>query len=226
MKQFWRSLWQDKDNPFHEVTVRRDPNPVDSVDVPATMKVLSLPKIFSLTGVVMIRDDYGEAMRDIEGHSTSYTRNVVIVGHPGIGRTMGSIGQAWVLIYTSPYLGKTIFLYYILVRRLLEQKQTILQIDSDHLFFFNANGVNVLPPSFLMDPELEIYQNTWALVDINREIQTPAVMLCRDTSPFFVVMASSPRPSRLRGLQKYRGPDAYWLMKSFTLAELIQASVF
>ena len=63
-------MWQDKDNPFHEVTVRRDPNPVDSVDVPATMKVLDLPKIFFLTGLVMIRDDYGEAMRDIEGHSS------------------------------------------------------------------------------------------------------------------------------------------------------------
>lgn len=86
----------------------------------------------------------------------------------------------------------------------------------------------MLSASFLMNPRLEKYQNTWALVtvDINAETNKPAVMLSRDTSPFFLVMTSSPRTSRLRALRKYREPAIYWLMKPFTLAELIQASVF
>jgi len=99
-------------------------------------------------------------------------------------------------------------------------------MSNDHLFFFNANGVEVLPPSFIVDPELEIFQNTWALVDINTEIKKPAAMLCRDTSPFFLVMTSSPRTSQLRALRKYREPAVCWLMKPFNLSELIQASVF
>jgi len=32
------------------------------------------------------------------GHSTCKKRSVIVTGHPGIGRTMGSVGQTWVLI--------------------------------------------------------------------------------------------------------------------------------
>jgi hypothetical protein len=125
-----------------------------------------------------------------------------------------------------PYLGKTTLLYYILVKRLLEQKRTILQNSTQHLFFFNENGIEVLRPFTLVDPKSEKYQNTWALVDINVHVERPAEMLSKETSPFFLVMASSLRASRLRGLQKYGRPSAFWLMKPFNLAELIQASVF
>ena len=64
------------------------------------MKVLSLPTILSSIGDVMIRDDYDEAMKDIERHHTIKIRNrgVVVVGHPGIGKSMGSVGQALVLV--------------------------------------------------------------------------------------------------------------------------------
>jgi hypothetical protein len=89
-------------NPFREDPVRRDPNPVEGVDVPATVKVLHLTKLPDLIPDVMIRDEYDEAMKGIEGHwtSTEGNRGVVIIGHPGIGRSMCSVGQAWVLIYT------------------------------------------------------------------------------------------------------------------------------
>lgn len=53
------------------------------------MKVLHLLMMFSSIGDVMIRDDYGEAMRDIEGHSASKKKSVIIAGHPGIGKNMG-----------------------------------------------------------------------------------------------------------------------------------------
>ena len=96
MWQFWSTLWQEKRDPFRVIPVRRDPNPIDSVNVPATMNVLNLPRILSPIDVVMVRDDYNEAVTDIEARSTSNTRNTIIVGHPGIGRIMGSI---WVLIY-------------------------------------------------------------------------------------------------------------------------------
>jgi len=201
--QFWKDLWQDKVDPSREDSVPRDLNPVDGVDVPETVKVLHLPKVFPSIDNVMIRDDYIEAMRDIEGYYTSNEKHSIIIsGHSGIG--------------------KTTLLYYILVKRLLEEKPTILQYNSDYLVFFHANGVKILNPSTSVDPELEEYQNTWALVDINPLVTKPADMLGLN-SPFFLVMAASPRASRSRKLQKHKRPAAYWFMKPFTLAELIQA---
>lgn len=50
----------------HIVPVRHDPNPVNSVNVPATMNMLNLPKILSPIDVVIVRDDYNEAVTDIE----------------------------------------------------------------------------------------------------------------------------------------------------------------
>jgi len=223
--QFWTDLWQDKVDPFREDPVSRDPNPVDGVDVPEIVKVLRLSKTFSSMNDVMIRDEYGEAMRDIEGYYTSSEKNsVIILGHPGIGMTVDSVGQVWVLIYTPPYLGKTILLHYILAKRLLEKKPTILQNSSHYLIFFHAGGVRIQNPLTTVGSDDTEYQNTWALVDINPIVERPADMLGPE-SPFFVVMASSPRAFRLRNLQKHRRPTAYWLMKPFTLAELIQASV-
>ena len=68
--QLWTDLWQDKADPFHEDSVLCDHNPVDGVDVPAAVKVLHPPKIFSSIGDVIIRDDYDEALKDIEGYHT------------------------------------------------------------------------------------------------------------------------------------------------------------
>ena len=101
LRQFWKTLWLDKVNPFSEVPVRRDPDPVEGVDVPATVKVLHLTKLFDLIPDVMIRGEYDEAIKDIESHWTSPNgdRGVVIIGHPGIGRSMCSVGQARVLMY-------------------------------------------------------------------------------------------------------------------------------
>jgi hypothetical protein len=92
-------------------------------------------------------------------------------------------------------------LYYILVKRLLEEKPTILQNDPGVLFLFDAYGVTALRPSSDADPELEAYGDTWALV-------------------------ASPRASRWQDVERYRGSVALWFMKPFTLAELVQASVY
>ena len=93
LQQFWKSLWQDKTNLFREVSVRRDPNPIEDVDVPETMEVLRLPNTFSSIGEIMVRDDYAKAAKNIEDYSTE-TKTFIISGHPGTGRTMGSVGHA------------------------------------------------------------------------------------------------------------------------------------
>lgn len=50
----------------------------------------------------MIRDDYDEALRDIDAYHTEGERNSVIIsGHSGIGIIMGSVGQAFTYIYST-----------------------------------------------------------------------------------------------------------------------------
>ena len=94
LRQFWKSLWEDKRDPFRMEPVRRGPNPLEGIDVPATMELMRLPVIFSSIGDVMVRDDYDRAMRDIESYYTRNTKSVIVVGHPGIGKVMGSVGPA------------------------------------------------------------------------------------------------------------------------------------
>ena len=93
VQKFWKDLWQEKKDPFREVPVRRDPNPVGGVTVPETMEVLRLPEIFSSPSDIMVRGDYAKALKDIGGYSTSKSRGVIIVGHPGIGRTVTPLGK-------------------------------------------------------------------------------------------------------------------------------------
>jgi len=226
LRQFWDSLWNEQEDPFRECLVSRGPNPVEGVDVPATMKVLGLPEVFGVIEHVMIRDEYDEAIKDIESHSTGEERKkgVVIVGHPGIGRSMDSVGQACVLINTPPYLGKTILLYYILVKRLLEKKPTVLQYKPNVVFIFNDEGLHARPASSFCERNLSGYQDAWALVDMNEDIEKPADFI--RSSNFFLLMASSPTPSRWYNVQMYRAPVTLWFMKPFNLVELLQASVF
>jgi hypothetical protein len=94
LRQFWKSLWEDKKDPFRMDLVRRGPNPLEGIDVPATMELMHLPITFASIGDVMVRDDYDKAMRDIENYYTRKTKSVIVVGHPGIGKTIGSVEQA------------------------------------------------------------------------------------------------------------------------------------
>ena len=115
-------------------------------------------------------------------------------------------------------------LYYILVNRLLENKPTVLQNNSRDVFIFNDKGFYTLEASSDQASYRIGHQDTWALVDLGNTVATPAEVIVN--SSFFLVMASSPQPTRWKDVKRYRGPAALWFMKPFSLAELIQASVF
>jgi len=119
------------------------------------------------------------------------------------------------------FLGKTIFLYYLLAIRLLKQQPTIFQYEDTSVVLFNKNGVSRLSPrsSLVQTPRSKM----WALVDSNKSVGTPAAMFIRDRSPFFIVIASSPRSTRWEAVEHYRPPIKLWFMEPFTLTELIQA---
>ncbi|KIM43170.1 hypothetical protein M413DRAFT_397524 [Hebeloma cylindrosporum] len=204
LNQLWKMLWEGGVNPVKEVAVQRGSDPLQDTEVPTTMKVLhGLPKLFAPNDM-FIRDDYEKAWSIIETKIESGDNALVIIGHPGIG--------------------KTILLYYLLAIRLYRRQPTIFQFLPDKIFLFHANGVSVSDDfqAFYSEGRSE---DIWALVDCNSEVKRPAPALCDCISPFFLIMASSPRASNWDDVIHYMPPIDFWFLEPFTLVELIQASV-
>jgi hypothetical protein len=85
---FWHELWVASTNPIRQETVQRDHSDrLEDVDVPAMVDVLhGLPVSFT-TGGILIRSEYKSAEKDIEIYRP-HVNAVVIVGHPGIGKSV------------------------------------------------------------------------------------------------------------------------------------------
>jgi hypothetical protein len=112
----------------------------------------------------------------------------------------------------------------ILAQRLFEKKPTVFQNRSDYVYIFDKNGYRRHRASITVNFRGVAHQDTWALVDMSPRVETLSDFI--QDSPFFTVIASSPRPSRWYQIMRYRGLLARWFMKPFSLAELIQASAF
>jgi hypothetical protein len=99
--------------------------------------------------------------------------------------------------------GKTVFLQYLLVERILDGLPTAYQMDSQKLFLFlGAQDVQIFTERDMLDPE--IYENAWALVDSNGGLEAPRYDLVKPNSKFFVVQATSPQPRRWKSWKKER----------------------
>jgi hypothetical protein len=188
-------------------------------EVPQRCKVLcGLPNVFRY-GDALVRQEYEEALEAID--VCEGTQNaVVVVGHPGIGVVLTFYLKRRTHL-TLSCSGKTIFLYYVLVLRLLSRSPTLFQYENESIVFFNEDGVTRLSPKSMLRPS----SATWALVDANPSVLQPAAMLLRDGAPFFTIVASSPRSAKWDQLAHYKPPFTLWFMKPFTLGELVEAYV-
>jgi hypothetical protein len=103
------------------------------------------------------------------------------------------------LLISLPYLGKTTFLFYLLLYRLERQLPTAIQLDNKHYFIFDEQGTAIHPLS-IEDPRLA---KCWALTDSNRKVDEP----CSAFSSLakFVILASSPKPQRWKAWIKEDG---------------------
>jgi len=103
--------------------------------------------------------------------------------------------------------GKTFFLYFALVERLLDALPTALQLGRDDIFLFQSDGVRLLPAAAniaLLEFLHTITPRIWALVDSNATLNIPAEMFISHTSPFYVVQATSPKLDRWKEWKKQR----------------------
>lgn len=94
------------------------------------------------------------------------------------------------MLISIPYLGKSAFLFYLLLHRLERQLPTAIQLGLNGYFIFNEDG----PAFHPLDVEDSKLEECWALVDSNEHVFHPCEVL--GNRALRVIQASSPRPER------------------------------
>ncbi|PBK71844.1 hypothetical protein ARMSODRAFT_1002827 [Armillaria solidipes] len=141
-------------------------------------------------------EQYANPFREEEAESQ--LAGFIVLGHTGIG--------------------KSIFLYYILLLRLQAKKPTILVLNPNVVTVFLQQGVFSVAIAHFDDVAMLIPDSTWCLVDSNQELKQPPQFAIQ--SPFFIVQAASPIKDHIAWKDKTLGVWEY-IMKPFSLPELI-----
>ncbi|KDQ17693.1 hypothetical protein BOTBODRAFT_646798 [Botryobasidium botryosum FD-172 SS1] len=90
-------------------------------------------------------------------------------------------------------IGKSLCLYYLLVRRPLQGLPVAFQVDSKYVLLFLESGTYVIPNTGTLDL---LPDRIWALVDSTaRPLVKPADFLSSPSSPFFLIQAASHSPA-------------------------------
>jgi hypothetical protein len=136
---------------------------------------------------------------------------------------------ALVIDNSSCFIGKTLFLIYLLVR-LLQLKQVVLfTLDGERVYLFYHEKVytTYIPQLNAIQPELQLPKPKtskvfiWSLFDVYKE-QEPELLLVRQ--PCFPVQAASPDPISFEIWSKERSP-LHFDLPLWTPKELAQAYV-
>jgi len=100
------------------------------------------------------------------------------------------------MLISIPYLGKSIFLFYLLLRRLEKRRPTAVQLDLHGYFFFDKEGATFYRFT-TYNPKLD---KCWALADSNQFAQQPCEPFQRLAE--CTIQMSSPRPDRWKEWMK------------------------
>ena len=131
---------------------------------------------------------------------------------------VSTLNRSWSPLLTQLHdLGKTCFLYYVLLRLLCEQQPVALQVDKRFILFQDTDVSlgycdNVTP----------LPHGTWCLSDFRPHFELPCVAFLGATVSVdaFVVQTTSPPKSRWSEWHKEYGALVHW-MEVITLDELI-----
>ncbi|KAI9464952.1 hypothetical protein BJY52DRAFT_1144826, partial [Lactarius psammicola] len=150
---------------------------------------------------LLVRSEYDVVLSMLnEDHNTAQERNcggVVITGQPGIG--------------------KSCFLYYLLLHRLSEMTPVALQLLS-YFVVFRDDGVYRYPLD--ADPDY-LPEGTWALSDSNDVAKQPctAFLGAAQLQCAWIVQTASPLEERWKNWQKHRNADTF-VMNHISIQEI------
>ncbi|KAF8509069.1 hypothetical protein BU17DRAFT_99245 [Hysterangium stoloniferum] len=148
--------------------------------------------------ILLVREEYILAYNTILADTLKEGRRrsaFLVTGHPGIG--------------------KSLFLLYLLFRRLEEQEPVALQIDADEFVLFSMNGVSL--HSGKASSAYDIPKGAWALSDSWGELLGPCNAF--RTPRAHVIHTSSPSSRRWKEWKKQLSADMY-IMDIWLLEEL------
>ncbi|KAF8330657.1 hypothetical protein F5887DRAFT_1178530 [Amanita rubescens] len=120
------------------------------------------------------------------------------------------------LVTGQPGIGKTLFLFYVLARRLHERKPVAFQISPDEFALFGQDGVSLHPAG--RGPGC-VPEDTWALSDSDPPGVQTGLCIAFLQPAFHVIHTSSPSSSRWKNWVKRLGADKY-IMDVWSLGEL------
>ena len=100
------------------------------------------------------------------------------------------------MLISVPYLGKTVFLFFLLLHRLENRLLTAVQLDADYYSIFDAEGAAFYPA----ETHGLGLEECWALTDSNLFIQQPSTLFLNRAK--CVILMSTPKPERGRNGSK------------------------
>ncbi|THV07168.1 hypothetical protein K435DRAFT_742812 [Dendrothele bispora CBS 962.96] len=127
--------------------------------------------------------------------------------------------RSFFIVLGTPGIGKSLFLYYVLVERLLAGLPTCFQTSPGFYTFWCEEGVFRIPldDRFRRQVVMAIPDDAWFLVDSNEMYPTPHGML-KDVKAC-VVQAASPRDNHIRWTDKAHTHHVHWYIKPSPLKE-------
>jgi len=189
-----------------------------------------IPQALGLPGrKILVRSEYEQAEQAILSANENGRDAFIVSGNPGIG-SPPPFSSSVVTSSIGPNLesGKSIFLVWLLMRRLVLRLPTAIQVYPHFAILFHEGGISQFsdlqgPDTYgVLDFGRSCHKNIWVLVDSNQYLVEPASIF-RDHGPFFVIEAISPSEKRREWTKKVARVSYY--MKTWTLEEVLQASV-
>ncbi|KAI0297780.1 hypothetical protein B0F90DRAFT_868504 [Multifurca ochricompacta] len=187
-KTIWKTPFDQIVEPFHAPELEKSFNYLST----ESLSNLGLSTLGYGERVLLIRKEYDIAFDMIEEASLKRREissgGIIVSGHPGIG--------------------KTCFLFYLLLRSLCSGRPTALQVRSTYYLLFEDTGVKLYNHKSGSPPD-----GTWALVDSNEEVTIPCKTFLRScqTGTTYVVQTTSPKVDRWKSWRKHRNADLYFM---------------
>jgi hypothetical protein len=172
---------------------------------------------------ILVQPQYKEIERAALSASAKYVEAFLVSGQPGTGPPPLALSSAELDLQT----GKSVFLMWLLMRRLALGLPTALQVRADCVMLFHEGGTSqfLFPERDirylgLKFPQIDCSKRIWALVDSNQHPTEHVGIFCY-RKPFFVVEAVSPRQEGLDWIIEVY--PAYYDMKPWTSSEVPEA---
>ncbi|KAF5379246.1 hypothetical protein D9615_006049 [Tricholomella constricta] len=230
----------DSENPsmFKEQEVNRQDGALPGVDVPESCILLHLSDEdrgeYDLNvSSILIREDYLKTLQDIchfAAHSelpdtgSRSDKSPIAFSNPFLNNKIVSMSIA-VILLGHPGIGKSLWLIFVLVLRILAGCPTIFHFRSNTCYLFNAQGlykINLADEEFI-DAQHHfrkvVSPQYWCLVDSNHSVPDVPPQLSQTRA--FILQVASPRFDRVDWVKKHGSTTCRYFMMNPTLPELI-----